>query len=631
MSTQTIGEYFRQFRKDRGLSLTQAVATADCSAAALSRFERDQSDLSLAAIKQIMQNMRLTTNDFYTLLTQQPAALGEPAYVAFIRQDQAALAALATGFWQTFPHDTQRLPLVYADVLLKTSQMPHTAHYHLLPNQEKALAHFLKPSPLWNITQTLTIAAALRFASHELLALISARFIQNVKAIDETTVNESTLREADLALLLFHLLCRRENALSQPLLEAMQGYHTLRRQHLQPGTSRDVHSINSAPYVHFAQAMADWLAQPSAQAEELVHAESAKLRTLGAAALADYFDRVWPQVKQGRKPWHNQTLQSTALDRDALALPDRPMFSGPTAKQIRQFYGLTLDDLSVNWRPATQSRFEAGQTQLGFRDALNLVHLLMLDGNIFYPGLFSYPLATFDHQVAAHATLTRQEAIKAALTEARTTAAHQPLVYDRFAIVNVEIHAIQMTLDLIGDHDATFTFLDLSYEQMAAETLAGLRATKRVQNSDLVVLENAIQVLPPAAQEEAWHLAFTSSRIPVNDSPYLTNMYSNLILGLILAGDFPRMKRLAPALPALQIDDTSLVGIFPVVTTQYLIELFSSPSTAASTWQRIHRDTRWIREYVQPKDGATVWLGNTYDILEVEVQEVFDQWQAAQA
>lgn len=629
MSTQTIGEYFRQFRKDRGLSLTQAVATADCSAAALSRFERDQSDLSLAAIEQIMQNLRLTTSDFYTLLTQQPAALGEPAYVAYIRQDQAALAALATGFWQTFPHDTQRLPLVYADVLLKTSQMPHTAHYHLLPNQEKALAHFLKPSPLWNITQTLTIAAALRFASHELLALITDRFIQNVQAIDETTVNESILREADLALLLFHLLCRREAALSQPLLEAMQTYHTLRRQHLQPGTSRDVHSINSAPYVHFGQAMADWLAKPSVQAEERVRAESAKLRTLGAVALADYFDRVWPQVKQGRQSWHNPAL-TAALNRDPLALPDRPMFSGPVVKQIRQFYGLTLADLSVNWRPATQSRFEAGQTQLGFRDALNLVHLLMLNDNIFYPGLFSYPLAAFDHQVAAHATLPRQEAIKAALIEARATAAHQSLVYDRFAIVNVEVHAIQMTLDLVGDDDATLAFLDLSYEQMATETLAGLRATKHVQNSDLVVLERAIQVLPPAAKEEAWHLAFTSSRLPVNDSLHLTNMYSNLIFSLTLDGDFPRMKRLAPALPALQNDDTSLVGIFPLATTQYLIELFSSPATATSTWQRIHRDTRWIREYVQPKAGATVWMGNQYDILEVEVQEAFDQWQAAQ-
>lgn len=66
------GRFFRQFRKDRGLSLEEAVEGANCAPSTLSRFERGQADVNVDIISKIMDNISMTTFDMEIFLSTQP-------------------------------------------------------------------------------------------------------------------------------------------------------------------------------------------------------------------------------------------------------------------------------------------------------------------------------------------------------------------------------------------------------------------------------------------------------------------------------------------------------------------------------------------------------------------------------
>lgn len=66
------GRFFRQFHKDRGLSLEEATQGADCAPSTLSRFERGLVDVNVANISKIMGNLSMNTLDVRMFLSGNP-------------------------------------------------------------------------------------------------------------------------------------------------------------------------------------------------------------------------------------------------------------------------------------------------------------------------------------------------------------------------------------------------------------------------------------------------------------------------------------------------------------------------------------------------------------------------------
>ncbi|WP_461226668.1 hypothetical protein [Lacticaseibacillus suihuaensis] len=122
------------------------------------------------------------------------------------------------------------------------------------------------------------------------------------------------------------------------------------------------------------------------------------LRLLTATALADYLAAAQAWVLAGTPAWHDRGLTVHAVPR--VAPPAAWAFTGATIGWLRRRYHLSLDDVAVAWSPATQSRFETGKTQLGFRDACALADALLLQVKIFYANLFPLPYTDLDARLA---------------------------------------------------------------------------------------------------------------------------------------------------------------------------------------------------------------------------------------
>lgn len=84
MSTKPFGSFIQQLRKDRGITLTEAVAGSGCSPAALSRYERGLSDISVTSMQSIITNLQLTVKDFLHHYTARTDVITKNTLYAFI-------------------------------------------------------------------------------------------------------------------------------------------------------------------------------------------------------------------------------------------------------------------------------------------------------------------------------------------------------------------------------------------------------------------------------------------------------------------------------------------------------------------------------------------------------------------
>ncbi|WP_461226670.1 helix-turn-helix domain-containing protein [Lacticaseibacillus suihuaensis] len=253
MTAQTLGGFFRQFRKDRGITLEAATAGAGCSPAALSRFERDQNDLSVATVGRLLANLQLTAHDFLAYTRARPGAMTHDALAAFIAGDVAGLTAQQAAFAKAHPRPTTPAA-AYTALVYRLALAPAASSVALTTAQEQLLAQFLVPGPGWHSVHTLGLAAGVRFGSFELLAALAERFINYAAGFDATNIAQSAVNASDFAWLALPLLATRHPQ-AQAVVAAMTRYHRLRRDLRQVGVI-GVSTLNSAPIVTAVQTMA---------------------------------------------------------------------------------------------------------------------------------------------------------------------------------------------------------------------------------------------------------------------------------------------------------------------------------------------------------------------------------------
>ncbi|WP_179396095.1 helix-turn-helix domain-containing protein [Lacticaseibacillus absianus] len=627
MSTQTIGGFFRQFRKERGLSLEEACANTGCSPAALSRFERDQSDLSVANVTQLIGNLRLAAHDLLWFDASREDLLDISVYYAFLAGDTATLHTKAAAYTRTHPLKA-RWPLNgLVQLLFSVSQWPVTAPARQLsPQQEQQLQSILMPFPGWSYeVQTLTLAATLQFASHELMATITQQFIAYAESFTAATIGSSVITGTDYAHLLIHLLSHREFALADALLPVTRRYHQLRLDH-RPVSPVVVYAINATPLIQFAQAAADWLRAPSpattVAATRLIH----QVHELGAQSLATYMQRMWAVIQPGVSSWHNPSLTPgvpIAFD------PDNWQFNGSTLKAVRQYYHLSLAQTAVSWSAATQSRFENGLTQLGFNEARALAEALLLNPVIFYLDLYPLPVATLARMLANHTGPDRVANITAALADALETLPTQPQGYELLIKADLEARAIQ----LLQGEGLTPAALDQQIDRARVrhDALSGLYQLEHVQFSDLNTFLTITDVLgfPPDDMVNSWRWLFSHATFDLTKSQQATDLLTNMVITLAAHADVPHIRQLRHAVANLIHHPVWISYVATATLTEHLVALYMAPERAAVTWAALDRQRATMRQFACPSDPTGGWIGDENERVETTVRSVFDRWLQA--
>ncbi|WP_225047135.1 helix-turn-helix domain-containing protein [Lacticaseibacillus kribbianus] len=628
MGNQTLGAFVRQYRKDHQLTLAEAVSGAGCSTAALSRFERDQSDLGLATVNRILSNLQLSAENFEPFLNARPNALGEPLYREYIGRKLEAIKTRELAYRGFWPADRPSRSRDLALLLLRLCQRPLDAPVHLTSEEECLLADVLVVSPGWTATHALAIAAGLRFASAELLGLVAKRLSDYATGPNGMTGLRIGLTGADYAMLLIHALIRRDHAVIAALTPALAAYQAAQLK--EPTfTRRRVAATRSQPVVAFAQAAARWLTDPRPATVAPITVIFRQLAGLRASDLLHHLQALWALIQTGQAAWHNPTLSET---RPVPAAPSNWadwQFDGPTIKQVRRQYHFSLADVCVDWTPATQSRFEAGKTQLGFNAAIQLIDALFLDVSLIHRWLFSPAANAFEVALAAQPEGDPVAANLAALAVAKAALPRHPHGIYLLQASALSGRTYQRLASLgLSDEAAKAA---LGEPELPAQVLQGLRQTPHLYLSQLKDLTNCANLMSAPELLTAWRLVFAKARFNPATTPAVTTLFMYIILRLAEDGDADALASFQPAAVNLYADRLSVTGSVEFSGPALLLEAYLSPEDSDRAWATIAQNREAMLAFARPDAETASWIGDLFTCIEETVHPAFLRWQREQA
>lgn len=626
MAPLSIGEFVRQVRKDRKLSLDEAVADAGCSTASLSRFERDQSDLSLTSMRQILANLQLTYYDLEHFQEQRQDNLARLAYFLFIAQDLPRLSNWTSNYREAHRQHADHPSIQFGQLILTSSLRQTSDDTPLTLAAEQLLSDFLQPFAGWRLSvHTLAIAAGLTNASHELLATITTRLIAYAQQFDADTIASAVVGAADLAHLAIQLLAHRETQLLDQLYPVLCHYQALRQAHKDMGAIEG-EAVHAAPLVKFVSAAYAGLADDRCAGVEIKHL-CAQLDALECTDLANYLKRSWDLIQAGRQTWHNPHLQ--AQTRQLTTTTWR--FDGPTIAQIRQLYHLQLADVAIDWTTATQSRFETGKTQLGFHAILTLSNTLLLDARLLYENYFGDMQAQlferFNRRLAQTSTPT-PESIQIALTDAL---AHAPkLPHGRYLMIQGSLIA-RAAMHLVNQGhtwDEVHTLFDEA--QVANDVIKGFCSLKALQVSDLALLINCSNLLNAQQQIKAWQWLKKHADFDLQHSRLAAILGGEVMYACGMQADVAAIKTLNPEFEPLWVNRVWPSSTVASSGAHLIAKAYLYPERANQIWATINENAETMVQFAQPKPDTEFWIGNMFQSVVQDIKPVYQAWLAQQ-
>ncbi|MFD1429363.1 helix-turn-helix domain-containing protein [Lacticaseibacillus mingshuiensis] len=627
MSQMTIGEFFKKMRKNRGLTLEEAVAGAHYSPAALSRFERNETDLSVEDAVPIIANLQITAPNFKRFMDNNDGQLTTQLYTAFFSRDKAAIAKLAAGF-ETAHKDDHRPTTDYARFLFRISAVDHDAPIHLNHQQEAAVARFLNPFPGWNIgVHQLTMAAAMRFASQDLLGLITARLDAYQQLFTAESINDSKIPDADYGLLLIHLVARREMALAAQMMAATTRYHGLRIAVHVPGPL-NVLAMNGAPFVQFAQAAYRWAKAPNETDAAAAQRVIDQARELMAPALADYLAAMWSFIRVGRSSWRNLKLTASPALTDFSQV--EWTFNGATIAAVRKHYQLTLEDVITDRTVSSQSRFEKGATQLGFRAAIGLLQTLLLEPTMFYRNTFLSTYIELDQLLAPASPKTGAARLAEVREAVETACARLPEKPAALRDLNRTTFWIRGAQRLMNEGFSSEESVAAGFDTdvFAEWAMRGVRGLTHVQLSDFIAFSECTNSLPGELSYEGWRILFSHADFDLSTAAVCTDMLENVVLNLALDGHVDLILQLQHALDNLWQDKVWIASSMTVAVSTCLFQMYADPARADDLWALNKRQQEAMAGFAERNDKGSVWIGNTFEVTERYVKPAFDEWRA---
>lgn len=626
MAPLSIGEFVRQVRKDRKLSLDDAVADAGCSTASLSRFERDQSDLSLTSMRQILANLQLTYYDLEHFQEQRQDNLERLAYFLFIAQDLPRLSNWTSNYREAHRQHADHPSIQFGQFVLTSSLRQASDETPLTPAAEQLLSDFLQPFAGWRLSvHTLAIAAGLTNASHELLATITTRLIAYADQFDADTIASAVVGAADLAHLAIHLLAHREMQLLEQLYPALCRYQALRQAHKDMGAIEG-EAVHAAPLVRFVKAAYTNLFTPAQASAEIAHL-CAQLDALECTDLSDYLKRSWALIQGGRQTWHNHHLQ--AETRQLTTTTWR--FDGPTIAQIRQLYHLQLADVAIDWTTATQSRFETGKTQLGFHAILTLSNTLLLDARLLYENYFADMQAQLFERFNRRlnqASATTPESVQIALTDALTHAPKLP--HGRYLMIQGSLIA-RASMHLVNQgHTWAEVHTLFDEAQVAADVIKGFCSLKALQVSDLALLINCSNLLNAQQQVKAWQWLKKHADFDLQHHRLAAILAGEVMYACGMQADVAAIKTLNPEFEPLWVNRVWPSSTVASSGAHLIAKAYLHPEQAHQIWATINENAKTMVQFAQPKPDTEFWIGNMFQSVVQDIQPVYQAWLAQQ-
>ncbi|WP_225049015.1 helix-turn-helix domain-containing protein [Lacticaseibacillus kribbianus] len=359
IETRQLGQFFKAARIGQGLTLAEAAG--DRSAAALSRFERGETDLGVDAAFTLMRRLGIESADLAALMAQDPGQV--PALMPLIfTGDAAAIAKAKAAYLAAHAgEDDASVGLIaaYCDAAARWED----PGFALTAAQEQQIADLMTAPRTWHQFEYTLASALIGPASPELIGLLWRR----AQAVPQTGTTTFHLTRAAL---FFAGLATGDVALIAEMRPAVAA--AVR----EPRFARVL--FGPLPRWRFGLLLADWRQGTGRSALE---AQLAALTAIQSDAMAAYLRRVWHRVARAT-PHHNSALSATPV------LDVRPTAAGAWAALRRRQLHLTAQAVSVGWAASTTRRFERGQTQLGLSRVFTLLGklaLLSTNFSMWYP------------------------------------------------------------------------------------------------------------------------------------------------------------------------------------------------------------------------------------------------------
>lgn len=575
-------------------------------------------------MKAIFANIQFTVYDFREFQHAQGNIIDIDTLAAFLANDQEHLEEFSDNFAQANESIMDLRPVKYAGFLLAMSQKADTSAYRLSTDEEQMLSDFVAPSPAWNATTTLAITAAMRFGSNELLNMVANRVIDYASQFNADNIQLSRLNSGDLAYLLIQATINRDLQLASVLQEALTKFHHLTIMH-QKLDQTEISAINMAPVVNFAQFTLNWVKSPTNANLSKINRLITQTANLSLTGLVKYFKRIWPLIKLGKKAAHNYELLDHHEGKNEYWLTDEWQFSGPSIKRLRQFYNLNLQDVSVNWQTATQSRLENEKTQMGFRDSLQLLNVLLLTTDMFYRLVFPIPFSDYKTMIFNDTISDKAERIKHAYMTTKATFRLLPEYRYNLLLADLKQRAAESSnlFDCQPDEEYALAKIhDLTFR--------GVFAAKHFQSSDVIAFLDASGHIDTddatkAKQLKALQHIISHASFDIKRNSALVELLSLIIGSLIMVGDGDAILKLRFIQNSIDYNRIFTTFAAAYSYSELYIKLYTPGADVPAIESVIRANRQTMREFVQPTTNP--FMSNIYEDDLDEVFAIAEKWQ----
>jgi transcriptional regulator with XRE-family HTH domain len=341
-----LGAWFKQVRIDRGFSLRQTAS--GFSAAALSRFERGQTDISADNMQKLMANLGLSTIDVGSFELQGDYAFPTAIQGAVIAQDCEAARKLRDRYMNAHTDEDNNLLLPITKAVFDMSMLPSDAGYHMDFALENRLLKMLSYPNMWGMFETDLAVCTYRFASNDFLHAVWGYY----QELSEPGA------PIDIVWILYAAILHADWKLVHDIRAFIGDFNEKKRYGML--------NQNIVPMLHFLVDLSYWCDERDDSTYAKVQETLTMLHRLEYHKLVDYFDNLVHCVEQSCSGWNNRELEVPKVN--LVSLANKPF--NVACRLVREQRGLTMTQAALFWNKSTQSRLEAGTTQLGVSDAM---------------------------------------------------------------------------------------------------------------------------------------------------------------------------------------------------------------------------------------------------------------------
>lgn len=356
---------------------------------------------------------------------------------------------------------------------------------------------------------------------------------QNITTIDNWSVT--------MAVLEFTLMTRQEDALVDSLHDAVTQLHKLMLKHQNQAIIERL-IYTTSPDIEFLFATHAWYQQPDTRHARAVQMVIDNVELAGIYGSAHYLTGQWNKIRHAEPTWHNNKFHPLANQQ-----PDvPPSLSGSTLKQIRKFCGLSLADVSVDWTPATQSRFENMKTTFGFITVNRLIDALMTNrAGLFTQLETSERINVIQRGIQQQFSNSRDpvEQVRTAIAKVKDTVPANPTNVHDLRVCSIVMGGIILTLYTNG-LTADAALAAANFAELRKSLINAVTSIRWLQPSDIAALSNLITVLSNEESAIIWRQIYTHSRFDFTDSDFTYRSVVNTFQSYAMAADIPHLRQL---------------------------------------------------------------------------------------